>query len=181
MDSTSACNIKQLEKDTYSIYNKQPKSYKKHINLIKSNQIDSVKKLITKELYLILLRHEATKPTSQKYFESMFWDLSLQWKCFYNFSRITKIDPKLRCYKAVIHLFVHCSKAWRLWYTVTEYFKRNLHIPMLLHQSTIFGFLEADDKVFLILNQLFYFLNIMFMFQKLQKFFSFEALLISIK
>ena len=111
MDSTSTCNIKQLEKDTYSIYNKQPKSYKKYVNLIKSNQIDSVKKLITKELYLILLRHKATKPTSQKYFESMFRDLSLQWKCFYNFPRITKKDPKLRCYKAVIHLFVHCSKA----------------------------------------------------------------------
>ena len=177
MDSTSTCNIKQLEKDTYSIYNKQPKSYKKYVNLIKSNQIDSVKKLITKELYLILLRHEATKPTSQKYFESMFWDLSLQWKCFYNFPRITKIDPKLRCYKAVIHLFVHCSKAWRLWYTVTEYFKRNLHIPMLLHQSTIFGFLEADDKVFLILNQLFLLFKYYVYVSKTSKVFFFRSCL----
>ena len=32
--------------------------------------------------------------------------------------------------------------------TVTEYFERNLHIPLLLTQNAIFGFLEADDKVF---------------------------------
>ena len=53
--------------------------------------------------------------------------------------------------KTVIHLFVHCSKTIQLWCTVIEYFNRNIHI---IPQSAIFGFLEADDKVFLILNHL---------------------------
>ena len=51
-------------------------------------------------------------------------------------------------------IIVHCSKTKRLWCTVIECFKRNLYIPLFLPQSGIFGFLEADDKLFLILNHL---------------------------
>ena len=57
----------------------------------------------------------------------------------------------------VIHRFFHCSKTKRLWFTVIKFFKKNLLIPLLLQQSAIFGFVEADDKVFLIFNMIKYF------------------------
>ena len=52
--------------------------------------------------------------------------------------------------ETVILLFVHCSKTKRLWCTVINYYKINLHIPTLSPHSDIFSFLKADDKVFLI-------------------------------
>ena len=51
-------------------------------------------------------------------------------------------------------IIVHYSKTKRLWCTVIECFKRNLYIPLFLPQSGIFGFLEADGNLFLILNHL---------------------------
>ena len=54
----------------------------------------------------------------------------------------------------VIHLFIHYSKTKRLWCTVIAYFKRNLRISLIFPQNVIFGFLEADDKVLLMLNHL---------------------------
>ena len=36
----------------------------------------------------------------------------------------------------------------------TEYFLKNLHIPPLSSHSAIFSLMEADEKVFLILNHL---------------------------
>ena len=53
-----------------------------------------------------------------------------------------------------IYLLVHSSKTKRLWCTVIESFKKTLHIPPLSPQRAIFGFLEVDNKVFLILNYL---------------------------
>ena len=73
--------------------------------------------------------------------------------------------------ETVIHLFAHCSKTKRLWCTVIQYFKINLHIPPLSLQIAIFGFVEADDKVFLILNHLLLLSNSMFMSQEVPKFF----------
>ena len=155
-------------------------SYLNH-HLTKSNQIYSFEKLTAKELYLISLQQETTTPTSQKYFESMFWDLTLQWKNIYTPPLITTIDSKVQCFQCkvldntlylnqkiflfrkhntslcsfcnlederVIHVFVHCSKTTRLWCTVIEYFKINLHIPLLSPKSAIFRFLKADDKIF---------------------------------
>ena len=68
-------------------------------HLIKSNQINSFENLTAKELYLISLQHETTKPTSQKYFESKFRDLTLQWKHIYSLPRITTIHSKLQCFQ----------------------------------------------------------------------------------
>ena len=48
---------------------------------------------------MISLQHEITTPTSQKYIETMFQDLTLQWKHIYTLSRITGIDSKLRCFQ----------------------------------------------------------------------------------
>ena len=89
MDSTSTCNTKLLEKDTANTTNGQNLSYLNH-HL-------KIEKLTAKELYLISLKQEIATPTSQKYFESMFPDLTLQWKHIYTLSRITTIDSKLRC------------------------------------------------------------------------------------
>ena len=80
----------------------------------------------------------------------------------------------------VIHLFVHCSKTKRLWCAVAEYFKINLHIPPLSPQSSIFGFVEADDKVFLILNHLLLLFKYHVYVSRRSKVLSFEALLKSI-
>ena len=79
--------------------------------------------------------------------------------------------------KMVIHLFVHCSKTIQLWCTVIEYFNRNIHI---IPQSAIFGFLEADDKVFLILNHLWLLLKYYIYVSSSSKILSFEAILKSI-
>ena len=79
--------------------------------------------------------------------------------------------------KTVIHLFVHCSKTIQLWCTVIEYFNRNIHI---IPQSAIFGFLEADDKVFLILNHLWLLLKYYIYVSSSSKILSFEAILKSI-
>ena len=95
MDSTSTCNTKPLEKETYRKYNKQPKSILFKPSPYQSNQIYSFEKLTVRELYLISLQHETTTPTSQEYFESMFQDLTLQWKHIYALPRITTIDCKL--------------------------------------------------------------------------------------
>ena len=65
------------KKLTENTINSQNLSYLNH-HLIKINQIYSFEKLTLKEHYLILLQHETNAPTSQKYFESMFWDLTLQ-------------------------------------------------------------------------------------------------------
>ena len=80
MDSTSACNTKPLEKDTYRKYSKRQNLSYLNYHLMKSNQIHSVEKLTAKELYLISLQHETATPTSQKYFESIFQDVTLQRK-----------------------------------------------------------------------------------------------------
>ena len=79
--------------------------------------------------------------------------------------------------KTVIHLFVHCSKTKQLWCTVIEYFNRNIHI---IPHSAIFGFLEADDKVFLILNHLWLLLKYYIYVSSSSKIISFEAILKSI-
>ena len=74
------------KKLTENIKNSQNLSYLNH-DLMQSNQIYSFEKLIAQELSLMLLQHETTTPTSQKYFESIFRDLTLQWKHIYTHNR----------------------------------------------------------------------------------------------
>ena len=81
--STSACNNKLLKKKTLIQHIQQTAiicviTLLNH-HFIKSNQIYYVEKLTENELYVISLQHETT-PTSQKYFERMFQDFTLQWK-----------------------------------------------------------------------------------------------------
>ena len=86
------------KKLTENIINSQILFYLK-LHLIKSNQIYYFEKLTVKELYLISLQHETTTPTSQKYFEGMFLDLTLQWKHIYTLPHITTIDSKFQCFQ----------------------------------------------------------------------------------
>ena len=82
-------------------------------HLIKSNQIYSFEKLTTKELYVISLQHETTTQTSQKYLESMFRDLTLQWKHIYTLPRITTIDSKLWCFQyKILHNTLYLMKSF---------------------------------------------------------------------
>ena len=83
---------------TENTTNSQNLSHLNH-HLIKINQIHSVEKLTAKELCLISLQHETATETSQKYFESMFRHVTLQWKHIYTLSRITTIHSKLRCFQ----------------------------------------------------------------------------------
>ena len=86
------------KKLTENTRNSQNLSYLNHY-LIKRNEIYSFGKLTVKELYLISLQHETTTPTSQKYFEGMFLDLTLQWKHIYTLPHITTIDSKFQCFQ----------------------------------------------------------------------------------
>ena len=66
---------------------------------MKSHQTHSAEKLTAKELYLISLQHKTATSSSQKYFESMFRDLTLRWKQIYALTRIITIDSKLGCFQ----------------------------------------------------------------------------------
>lgn len=86
--------------------------------------------------------------------KTLYLNRKLFWFCKHNISLCSFCNLQV---DMVIHRFFHCSKTKRLWFTVIKFFKKNLLIPLLLQQSAIFGFLEADDKVFLIFNMIKYF------------------------
>ena len=56
--------------------------------------------------------------------------------------------------ETVIHLFANCSKSKTLWNSLKEFFKDTINLPSLTPQSAIFGFLQTDQELFLILNYL---------------------------
>ena len=82
--------------------------------------------------------------------------------------------------ETVFQIYVHCSNTKWLWCTVIEYFERNLHIPLLSPQSAIFGFFEANDEEFLILNHLLLLFKYYVYVSRSSRVLSFEALLKSI-
>ena len=55
--------------------------------------------------------------------------------------------------ETVIHLFAICSKS-KTWNSLKEPFKDTINLPSLTPQSAIFGFLQTDQELFLILNYL---------------------------
>ena len=62
----------------------------------------------------------------------------------------------------------------------TEYFLKNLHIPPLSSHSVIFSLMEADEKVFLILNHLLLLFKHYVYISSSSKVISFETLIKSI-
>ena len=91
-----------------------PKSWKKNIrtdqgycqnplflncHLIKNNQIYSIEKFKANELYSLFISLRNTVPTSQKYFEFFFPNLSFTWKDVYILLRIVTINTRLRVFQ----------------------------------------------------------------------------------
>ena len=104
-------------------------------------------------------------------------------KHFYNFKLN---DTKLCSFcnqedETVIHLFASCSKSKTLWNTLKEFFKDTINLPSLTPQAAIFGFLQTDQELFLIL----YYLSLLFKYylyvSRCSKTISFVALKINIK
>ena len=52
----------------------------------------------------------------------------------------------------IIHLFGNCPKSKTLWNILKEFFKNIINLSLLTPQSVIFGFLQANQELFLILN-----------------------------
>ena len=68
-----------------------------------------------------------------------------------------KINTPLCCFcnnedETYLHLFFNCLECKNIWMSLKDYFKTSIDIPLLSPQSAIFGFLEVEEKCFLILN-----------------------------
>ena len=48
--------------------------------------------------------------------------------------------------------FANCLKSKTLWNSLKDFLKDTINLPLLTPQSAIFGFLQTDQELFLILN-----------------------------
>ena len=95
-------------------------------------------------------------------------------------------DPKLCCFcshedETVIHLLANCSKSKTLWNSLKEFFKGIINLPSLTPQSGIFGFLQTDQELFLILNYFLLLFKYYLYVSRCSKTISFAALKTNIK
>ena len=56
--------------------------------------------------------------------------------------------------ETVIYLFANCSKSKTLSNSLKDFLKDTINLPSLAPQSAIFGFLQTDQELFLVLNYL---------------------------
>ena len=56
--------------------------------------------------------------------------------------------------ETIIHLFANSPKGKTLWKSLKDFLKDIINFTLLTLQSAIFGFLQTDHKLFLILNYL---------------------------
>ena len=68
-------------------------------HFIRNSRDLTVQKATSKELYWILITTVKHKPTSQKYFEKKFTDLSLDWKEIYMIPRIVSSNTYMSCFQ----------------------------------------------------------------------------------
>ena len=68
-------------------------------HFIRNSRVLTIQKATSKELYWILITTVKYKPTSQKYFEKKFTDLSLDWKEIYMIPRIVSSKTYMRCFQ----------------------------------------------------------------------------------
>ena len=68
-------------------------------SIIRNPRVLTVQKATLKELYWILTTTIEHKPTSQKYFEKKFTELSLDWKEIYMTPRIDSSNTYMRCFQ----------------------------------------------------------------------------------
>ena len=83
--------------------------------------------------------------------------------------------------ETVIHLFANCSKSKTLWNSLKEFFKDAINLPSLTLQSAIFGLLQTNQELFLILNYLLLLFKYYLYVSKCYKTISFAALKSNIK
>ena len=69
------------------------------ISAIPSNWKNIIQKVTSKELYWIIITTVEHKPTSQKYSEKKFSNLSLDWKEIYMTVRIVSSNTNMRCFQ----------------------------------------------------------------------------------
>ena len=174
---------------------------------MKKTQIYFIEKLKANELYSLSISSRNTAPTSQKVsFPSLSFtwkDIYIlpcivtintripvfQYKVLTNTLYLNKhlyisklSDTKLCSFcnqedETIIHLFANCSKIKTLWNSLKEFFKDTFNLPSLTPQSAIFGFLQTDQELFIILNYFFYFyLNTTYVFQDVLKPFHLQPL-----
>ena len=67
-------------------------------HIVRSSQICSLNKRISKELYLILVEADTVKPTAQDYFENLFQTSQFNRKKIYFLIRNTTLDTKTRLF-----------------------------------------------------------------------------------
>ena len=68
-------------------------------HLLKKNQIYSLNKLNSKELYNIQIASNDVKPTSQLHYEQVFQSSNLEWKEIYLLPRLVTLDSNLRIFQ----------------------------------------------------------------------------------
>ena len=68
-------------------------------NLIKKNQVYSITRFDSKELYKLQIILNCNKPTSQNYFEKYFKTSEIEWKKIYVIPRVVTSDTKLRAFQ----------------------------------------------------------------------------------
>ena len=83
--------------------------------------------------------------------------------------------------ETVIHFFANCSKSKTLCNSLKEFYKDTINLPSLTPQSAIFGFLQTDQELFLILNYLLLLFKYYLYVSRCSKTISFTALKIIIK
>ena len=84
--------------------------------LIKQNRLLCLQKLDSKELYSIATLHNSTVPTSQKYFDSIFSESSLDCNLIYVLPRLTTKDTQLRAFQyKILHNILYSNKKLLIW------------------------------------------------------------------
>ena len=83
--------------------------------------------------------------------------------------------------ETIFHLFANCSKSKTLWNSLKEFFEDTINLPSLAPQSAIFGFLQTDQALFLILNYLLLLFKYYLYVSRCSKTISFAALKANIK
>ena len=114
-------------------------------HIVRNSQICNLKKLTSKELYLILVDENTVKLTAQDYFENLFETYQFYWKkkLFFFLIRNATLDTKARMFQyAVLHNILYANKMIFKFGKVTSL------------RCSFFGFWDLDTNEHLILNHL---------------------------
>ena len=125
-------------------------------HIIKKYQIYSLSKCNSKELYSLQVSLNNTKTTSQIYFEKLFLNKEIEWKCIYLMPRRVTVDTNLRIFQYTIlnnvlylneklssplrsfcnsenetpiHLFYSCNQTKSLWSKLQELLNSEILLP----------------------------------------------------